>query len=133
MEYNCENDGYLPIHERYFHLVCKCPGIGTFTYMGPNADNPTYIDQTPLSQCINGFRCCGFKSVEVEKVEENNIFTSQLSLIISVVSLVISLIIVFVCITNYCVKRNEDRTIKTIMQRAQVQRNVATLNNLSNV
>jgi hypothetical protein len=121
--HECDPMGQLPTLNKYIALQCECLQYGTMDYMGEAAKNPPIPF---LSQCLSSLKCCGYTISD-----KKNIF--DLSFILSVASLSISVIITFVYVINCYNKRSEDRTIKTIMQRAQVHRSVATLNNLSNV
>jgi hypothetical protein len=126
--YGCEPNGQWPPKNKYVELTCSDNYNVISTYYLEEAFN----FQIPHGWTVN--KCCGFftnKAVNFEVNEVNDI--NKLSFIISTISLVISLIITIIYVINCCKKRSEDRTIKTIMQRAQVHRNVANLNNLSNV
>ena len=125
--YGCEPNGQWPPKNKYVELTCSLNYNDIFTY---------YLEDALNFKIPHGFglgvnKCCGFFTNKAFNFEVNNI--NKLSFIISTISLVISLIITFIYVINCCKKRSEDRTIKTIMQRAQVHRNVATINNLSNV
>ena len=134
--YDCEPNGHWPPKNKYVELTCSDNYNVISTYYLEDALN----FEIPHGWTVN--KCCGFfvnkaLNVEVNKTQNTKHVKSsdinKLSFIISTISLVISLSLIIVYIINLCRKSSENRTIKTIMQRAQVHRDVATLNNLSNV
>ena len=121
--YDCEPDGHWPPKNKYVEFTCSDSHNSIFTY---------YLEDALNFEIIPGWtanKCCGFFVDKDVKSSDIN----KLSFIISAISLVISLSLIIIYIINLCRKSSENRTIKTIMQRAQVHRDVATLNNLSNV
>jgi hypothetical protein len=125
--YGCEPSGHWPPKNKYVELSC----LDTYDFISTYYLEEAFNFQIPQDWTGTVKKCCGFFTNKAFNFEVNDI--NKLSFIISTISLVISLIITIIYAINFCKKRSEDTTIKTIMQRAQVHRSVATLNNLSNV